>query len=182
MVFDQTLNNMCTDAEMVHLFKHFVLCGNILLSLYRREACIMHDTKKETDGPWKDGAFVFIITKKNPFIEYSVATRGVFWTYLWRCLKKLDDLTLKAVKACYDVLFKFYETSRLIMNWQFESTRNPPLLQCLLCWTSQCVCSAAKQYHNMTMDKFADLFQITHSMDNEWGLVPCWVKDLSHQQ
>ncbi len=61
MVFLQTSNYMCLNAEMVHLYKHFVLCRSILSSMYWREACTMHKDKKETDGTYKYGAFVFII-------------------------------------------------------------------------------------------------------------------------
>ena len=31
-VFVQTLGEMCLDMEMIHLYKHFVLCGSVLLS------------------------------------------------------------------------------------------------------------------------------------------------------
>ncbi len=41
-VFTQTLGEMCKDREMIHLYKHFVLHGSVLLSEYWREACTEH--------------------------------------------------------------------------------------------------------------------------------------------
>ncbi len=37
-VFVQTPYNMCLDEKMLSLYKHFVLHGNVLLSMYCREA------------------------------------------------------------------------------------------------------------------------------------------------
>ncbi len=51
--FVQTLNDMCSDAKMMCLYKHFVLCGSILLSMYWREACAICDDKKVVDGTLK---------------------------------------------------------------------------------------------------------------------------------
>ncbi len=36
----------------------------------------------------------------------AVATGDVFHSYLWKGLKKLDNMTQKAFKACFEVLFK----------------------------------------------------------------------------
>lgn len=60
-VFVQTLDNMCLDAEMVHLYKYFVLCGSSLLSTYWREACNNNDNEKEANSVLKDRAFASIV-------------------------------------------------------------------------------------------------------------------------
>ncbi len=39
-LFVQTFNNMCLDAEIVNLYKHFVLCRRILLFTYTGEKLV----------------------------------------------------------------------------------------------------------------------------------------------
>ncbi len=41
--------------------------------------------------------------------EHSVATGDIFYTHLHRFLKKPDDMTSKAFKACFEVHMKQYE-------------------------------------------------------------------------
>ncbi len=59
-VFVQTLGVMCSDTEMIRLYKHFVLCGSILVSEYWREAYTEHKNRKEGDT-WSDGSFTIIM-------------------------------------------------------------------------------------------------------------------------
>ncbi len=59
-VFVQTLGEMYSDTEMIHLYKHFILRGSILLSEYWREACTEHKTQKE-GNTWSDRSFAIIM-------------------------------------------------------------------------------------------------------------------------
>ncbi len=47
-VFVQISWEMCSDTEMIRLYKHFVLSGIVLLSEYWKEACTEHKTQKKT--------------------------------------------------------------------------------------------------------------------------------------
>ncbi len=106
------LNDMCLDAEMVHLYEHFVLCKSILLSMYWREACAFHYDENDLEGTWNARAFVFIMKEYKNQVhssENSVATRDFLQTYFQRGLKKQHDMTALAFKAHFKVLFKFYD-------------------------------------------------------------------------
>ncbi len=46
-IFIQTLHDVCLDAKIVCLYKHFVLHGSILLSMYWREACTSTTMKRK---------------------------------------------------------------------------------------------------------------------------------------
>ncbi len=59
-VFVQTLGEMCSDTEMIRLYKHFVLCGSVLLSEYWREACTEHKDNQE-GNTWSNGLFAIIM-------------------------------------------------------------------------------------------------------------------------
>ncbi len=61
-VFVQTLGEMCLDTDIMHLYKHFVLCRSVLLSEYLREACAEHQNQKE-GNVWNNRLFA-IITKE----------------------------------------------------------------------------------------------------------------------
>ncbi len=78
-LFVQTLNYMCFGAEIVHLYKHFNLCGSILLSTYWGEAFVMLDNKKEVGCTWQE-AFVSIMKEyNNPTLsgKHSITNRNV---------------------------------------------------------------------------------------------------------
>ncbi len=59
-VFVQTLGEMCSDSEMIRLYKHFVLRGSVLLSEYWSEARTEYKNRKEGDT-WSDGSFALIM-------------------------------------------------------------------------------------------------------------------------
>ncbi len=109
---------MCLDVEMICLYKHFVLRGSVLLSEYWREACTEHKNCKE-GNTWSDGSFAIVMIEyKNRVLsdKHAVAAGDVFCSYLQKGLKKPDNMTPKAFKARFEVLFKLYDTLRLIMN------------------------------------------------------------------
>ncbi len=59
-VFVQTVGEMCSDTEMIRLYKHFVLRGSVLLSEYWREACTEYKDCKE-GNTWSDKLFALIM-------------------------------------------------------------------------------------------------------------------------
>ncbi len=71
----------------------------------------MHNDKKEKDGTWKDRSFASIMKEWTNWVlfgKHSVAAMNVSQTYLWRGLEKPDNVTKKALKACFKVIFKLY--------------------------------------------------------------------------
>ncbi len=111
-IFIQTLNDMCLDTEMVHLYNYFVPSRSILISTYWKEACAMNKDKLEADDTWKEGAFALTMKEyKNCVLssKHSVATRDVVCSYLQKSLNKPDNMTLKAFKAWSEVLLKLYD-------------------------------------------------------------------------
>ncbi len=153
---------------MIHLYKHFVLRGSVLLSEYWREACTEHKTQKE-GNTWSDGLFAIIMKEyKNQVLssEHAVATGDVFCSYLWRALKKPGDMTLKAFKAHFEVLFKLYDDleadyeltigeteSHLIFFNAFSADHHNKFVQ------------QQNEYHKMMMDEVVTFFQVFHVTD-----------------
>ncbi len=87
------------------------MCTNILswkeMSEYWREACEHHENWKE-GNIWNDVLFAIIMREYKKGVlagEHAVASEDIFCSYLWWALKKLDDMTPKALKACFEVLF-----------------------------------------------------------------------------
>ncbi len=112
-VFTQTLNEMYSDTEVIHLYEYFELHGTILLSSYWAPAT--NDNIAEFDSvekTWKEGAFAKIMkTYKNKVLsrENTNAAGDVFCSFLWHTLKKPVDMTPNAFKACFDILMKLYK-------------------------------------------------------------------------
>ncbi len=72
----------------------------------------MHKDIKEMDGNWKDIVFESNINECKNWIlssKYSVAAKDIFQTYLWWGLKKPGNMTPKAFKAHFKVLFKIHD-------------------------------------------------------------------------
>ncbi len=100
--------------------------------------------------------------------EHAVATGDVFHSYLQRALKKPDNMTPKAFKACFKVLFKLsdnlkpdYELTfgekecHLIFFYAFSGEHQNKFAQ------------QQKTYHQMMMDEVVSFFQICHATDQQ---------------
>ncbi len=101
-VFTQTFNDMCSDMEMICLYKYFVLHGTILLSSHWGRANNGKiDEFDSADSTWKKGAFAKIMkTYKNKVLSRgnAVAAGDVFCTFLQCALKKPKEMTPRLSK------------------------------------------------------------------------------------
>ncbi len=144
--FIQTLDNMWLDAKMVWLYKHFVLCESIILSMYWREACVMQNNKKEAEGTWKDRDFAPIMKEcKLESIQENSCYPGclLHLSLLWdKVAGQYDPNGFQLSGFAWRFSSSCMTTSRLILNGWMEKGRTPSFFQFLLCWPAQHVCPA----------------------------------------
>ncbi len=117
---------------MICLYEYFVLCGTILLSVYWSQTTDNNiDEFDSFDNTWKKGAFAKIImTYKNKVLswENAVASEDFFHSFLWRTLKKPQDMTPKAFKACFDIIMKLED-----LEAAFEKTNGKRERKLIFC-------------------------------------------------
>ncbi len=117
-VFVQTFQEMCLDTDIVCLYKHFILRGSNLLSMYWREAYTKTSDKK-TGKVWDKGTFASIMKEYMNWvlsINHDVVTRGIFHSYLQQALKKPNNMTQRLSRHTSRFSSSCMTTSRLIMN------------------------------------------------------------------
>ncbi len=100
------------------------------------------------------------------FCEHAVTAGDVFCSYLQRALKKLDDMTPKAFKACFEVLFKLYDNLKADYELTIgEKERHLIFFNAFSSEHQNMFVQQQKEYHKMTMDKIVNFFQICHAKD-----------------
>ncbi len=90
----------------------------------------------------------------------------VFCSYLRKGLKKPDNMTPKAFKACFKFLFKLYDN----LKADYELTIGEKECHLILFNTFSAdhgnkFVQQQKEYHKMTMDEVVSFFQVCHATD-----------------
>ncbi len=98
--------------------------------------------------------------------ENAVAAGDVFCSYMRRALKKPDDMTPKAFKARFEVLFKLYDD----LKADYELTigkreRNLIFFNAFSNEHRNRFVQQQKEYHKMTADEIVAFFQVCQSTD-----------------
>ena len=167
-VFNQTLGELCSDTEKFCLYEHFVLRGSTLLSEYWNEACSENKDRKEGET-WSDGSFAIVMKEyKNRVLsgENGVAAGDVFRSFLRKALRKPDDMTPKAFKARFEVLFKLYDDLKADFELTIgEKERNLIFFNAFSNEHRNKFVQQQKNYHQMTTDEIVAFFQVCHATD-----------------
>ncbi len=88
--------------------------------------------------------------------ENAVAAGNVFCSYLQRALKKLDDLTPKAFKACFEVLNKLYDNLKADYEVTIGNKKHNLIFFDTFSSKHQNIfVQQQKEFHKMTIDKLS---------------------------
>ncbi len=91
--------------------------------------------------------------------EHAVPAGDVFCSYLQRALKKPDNMTLKAFKECFQVLFKLYDN--LKADYELTMSKKECHLIFFNAFSAEhqnMFVQQQKEYHRMTMDEVVNFF------------------------
>ncbi len=102
---------------------------------------------------------------ENPYlsVKHSVAARDMFCYYLQMVLKKPDNMTLNAFKACFKAFFKLFDDLKAYYELTIgEKEKNLLFFNTFSAehWNNSV---QQKKYNKMMMDELVNFFQICHS-------------------
>ncbi len=101
---------------MAWLYEHFVVYRNILISIYWRKAWTMHINLKNNGSMWMKCSLLTTMKYfENKVLSgiHFVNARDIDCSYLCNALKKPDSMTLKASKACSEIIVKLCELIKI---------------------------------------------------------------------
>ncbi len=128
-----------------------------------------HKNQKE-GNVWSVGLFAIIMREYKNRVsssEHAVAAGDVLCSYLQRALKKPDDMTPKAFRACFKVLVKLYDN----LKADYELTIGKKECHLIFFTTFSAghqrkFVQQQKQYHMMMMNKVVTFFQVCHATNH----------------
>ncbi len=98
--------------------------------------------------------------------KHAVAAGDVFCSYLQQALRKPDNMTLKAFKTCFKVLFKLYDDLKTEYELMIgEKEHHLIFLNSFSADHQNKFFQQQKNYHRMMMDEIVTFFQVCHATD-----------------